>query len=203
MMSIEEPLPAAFAARNQFAFPVAVIDAAADHFGVCLAAIARLHAGALFHARDALANVLDDGLGFGDHLVLADGAGTGFGIAFTPISCVVLLPALAAVDGPRTLVVFGDPFVTTDGTGLGRTGGRGSVRGRLLVILGPCEQGRRGQDAARQQGNAIVLPHDAFSLCMRDLPILAEHRDASAGQDRATHEVGWRLQRRWQITYPP
>jgi hypothetical protein len=192
VVAAEQATPAPTAgvvARNALAFPVAVVNAAAHTLGVGLAPIAGLVVGALLIARNAAAHLLADGLVLRDHLVFADVASARFGIALTAIRGVVLLFTLAAVHGSCTLVRFGDPFATIHGTVLGRTCGRRGTRCRLWsVLISPCGQGRRGQDAASQQGNAKMLPNHAFSF----FSILADpgrHRDDSAGQDRTTHEV--------------
>jgi hypothetical protein len=171
------------AARNALALPVAVIDAATNDLGIRLAPIASPHHRSFFNARNAPAHLLGDGLHFLDHLVFAAGVGALFGNANAAIRGVVLLPALAAVHGACTLILFGNPFTTTHGTVLGRTCGRRGTRCRLRsVIISPCGQGRRSQDTASQQGNANMLPHHSSLSFVAYLPILAWHRDIPLGR---------------------
>jgi hypothetical protein len=169
-------------AGHNFAFPMAAVDTAAASLGVGFTPVALLHNGAVFVAGNRAAHLLADGLVLRDPLVLANGVSAFFRIALATIRGVVFLPALAAVHSARRLIRFRNPFSNTDGTVLGRTRGRRSPRCRLLsVIFSPCGQGRRGQDTASQQGNAKMLPHNAFSF----IPILADpggHRDIPLGR---------------------
>ena len=151
-------------AGNLLALPMAAVDAASNDLGVRLAPIAGLHHRSFFDVGNAAADLLGDRLGAIDHLVLANIVGASFWNADAAIRGVGFLPALAAVHGSCTLVRFGDPFLTTHGTVLGR--GRRGTRCRLRsVIISPCGHARRGQDTASQQGNANVLPDHCLLLC--------------------------------------
>src|SRR5581483_9255458 len=155
------------------ALPVALVHAAALHDGHLLAGPDRLADFPLFHRADILANRLGHLLALGHHLV--DGARALLIDVLGPVGRVVLLNHLPAVDRLGGGVPLGHPLVDEDrsravavavaiAVAIGRVillllGGSIVVAGGIVV--GPDGPLGRGQDHARQQGEAEALPDHA------------------------------------------